>query len=913
MQISQAPEFYDKLLDVLVDENGVSDGKQSIFDSTVPQLNHLSITPNTASNSKSNTRTNEDGSIRPDSFQAPVATGRVVHEGGKRLTERPKLAVLESLEGTASRIKRLPAALDQMSKVAKKKSNLAPILLMVASLAFVIIHFSRNDDVRTGGSRIHLLVPRSGQATLTQLLSQDKFRRAVQAFQRDDFESYSEAQNDLVEIAEGDPKNKLAFSTLCLTYRELWPYAFQDSADLAALARLTQKTKTIDPGGLDGATCDIVQLILTGHMQEAKTQTETWLQDQPTAAVLYDLRGEIFVAGRDDATAIPYFEKARTLWPNWLKSYVSEARSHVRKGEFAQAHNLYETVLQRSPHHAVAKIEWGLMEFEQFQQIDKAYDLISSGLNGGSRLPPDVASRGYFGQAEIFENRGQRRKALASAEKAFSLNPANLAAREMVLRMGGTKSLQSTGGREQLFVGDQYAKAGDCLSAQAEYRAVFDSDPKNGVAAMKAAQCLWQLNQSQDAIEWLNRAMQAEPKLVSAYVTLADYYSQRFDFYAATKALERAQTISPRSYEIFRGFALVELRRNNFKGAAAWAQKALQLYDADINSSILMSRAQLGLGQFTEAQRYDDRAIEMDVNNVEAQSLRILVTAKVQGVEAGVHYAQELINTYPYVADYRMALVDLFMQDERWAAAESTLKQVLSIDQNNKPALLKLGKVLQQLGRPNDALEVYLKAAILDPSDAHPIFQMGLLYLQLKKYKDAGAQFTRVLKINPKYPRAHLSLGRTALEFGDTKLAADEAKSEKALNPEMADAYVLAAEVDYKLGQFTNCAGEYQRAIQKQNQDTIVYVRLAQCYRRSGALDSALSILRQAGSRESGNPLIYKELGAVYQTKSMADEAIIAYNRYLTLMPNAPDRQIVETQLNRLATGSYELNGGELQ
>ena len=82
---------------------------------------------------------------------------------------------------------------------------------------------------------------------------------------------------------------------------------------------------------------------------------------------------------------------------------------------------------------------------------------------------------------------------------------------------------------------------------------------------------------------------------------------------------------------------------------------------------------------------------------------------------------------------------------------------------------------------------------------------------------------------------------------------------------------------------------------------------MARCNRRSGSLDAALSLLREAEAKESGNPDLYKELGAIYQTKGMGEEALKSYDRYLALMPNAPDRRQVEAQMHRIEAGESSL------
>ena len=59
--------------------------------------------------------------------------------------------------------------------------------------------------------------------------------------------------------------------------------------------------------------------------------------------------------------------------------------------------------------------------------------------------------------------------------------------------------------------------------------------------------------------------------------------------------------------------------------------------------------------------------------------------------------------------------------------------QALSLEPNNKKALVDLGKAQQADKRLQDALASFLKAAILDPSDAEPIFLSGLLYMEAGK------------------------------------------------------------------------------------------------------------------------------------------------------------------------------------
>ncbi|NJL25235.1 MAG: tetratricopeptide repeat protein [Calothrix sp. SM1_5_4] len=200
-----------------------------------------------------------------------------------------------------------------------------------------------------------------------------------------------------------------------------------------------------------------------------------------------------------------------------------------------------------------------------------------------------------------------------------------------------------------MFEGDQFFREGDYHAAQAHYKAAFEEDQKNAQAALKAAQCLWRLSFSTEAMDWLGRAIKADPKLIEAYVTMADYQAQRYNFLVAVRILEQARRVNPKSSEVYRGFALVELRRGNAKGAATYGKKALEIYDNDVETLITLAQASLAMRDPKMAYNYAKKATEIDVNHRKAQITLAESVAGIQGIDAGVDYFLRLVNNYPWL------------------------------------------------------------------------------------------------------------------------------------------------------------------------------------------------------------------------------------------------------------------------
>ena len=900
--ISKAPEFYDRLLDVIAAEVQESRPRK-------PE--------------KKTDKAVESESAQPVKAEPPAASPQ---ESPPRRDRTNRAIVIrdEPEENLKAMIELTD--LREMPTPGKLKSTKGPLIFVLAGLFVIGMIYMFSSDSSFSENRIHLLAPRKGQSELSDSKIKDKLKKALTSFQIDTFSGYQRAENELVEIVEGaSPKPELGMkkaemlSTLCLVYRELWPYSYQDSQDIKTLNTVMQEAKRLDPAGLHGGLCEIVNLMLEGRYRDAQGLAESMLLEESQAPVLFEIRGDIYTYAHDQVSAAGYFQQARELWPTWQKSYVEEARARAESKQFPEAIQLYKDVLAKVPKHSVAKIELGMIEALQFSQYDKGLELLQSGLDG-ERLPRPVESTGYYGLAKIYLQRKQVEKALTMAKKAYKLNSANIQAKQLLAQLGGDSAPNETKfqGRELLYLGEQYVRSGDCYAAQAEFKAAFDAEPKNGLAAMKASKCLWQLNQSADAIDWMKKAINADPKLIEAYAELADYYAQRFDYYLAVETLNRAQRQGPNNYEVYRGFATVELRRNNYQGAIGFGDRALKIYETDLDTILIMAKSYLGLRNFQDAQRFAAKGIELDFNSTEAHSLYAKSEVGLHGLEAGESYIQQMINRYlinkgqqvPQAAiDYRITLGEIYMQDERFKPAEDQFRQAISLDPNNKKALVNLGKTLQASGHPQDALTYYLRAAVLDPSDAEPIFLSGQLYADSGKVPEAERQFERVLKQNPRYPKTHAELGRLQLRRGDGKKALEEATLEQATNPDLSDGYMVAAEAFFNLRQFSNCANQYQKAVAKHGQDASILVRMARCYRLAGSLESAQSLLRQAESIESGFADIYKEQGAIFHTKGNADEAVAAYDKYLSLAPNATDRAEIESRIRRVQAG--DLNVGE--
>ena len=817
--------------------------------------------------------------------------------------------------------------IETIEKEQKIKVVWRPLVGVVFLIIVTIGVFFWPSDNSSG--KIRLLAPKKGSPSFSDSEVKEKTQQALLDIEKDTVESYVKAQNKLVSLIEGAPMDLSARALLCLVYKELWPYTFQDERDLKTITEFSQATKNLNLISVQGNICETVKLMTLGRVSQARGAVDNMFanpDDTGFLSIVYLLKGELLKFDRDYINARAFFAEAVQKAKDWLKPKSALAMLLLEQKEYGKAVEGFQVILKANPSHKVAQLGLGIALYEGLKKSDEAQQWLKTGLDSKALGPRPLEARAYYVLAVIMLERGDKNQAREAAEKAYERNPQDENTKELLVRLGGLDKLKvsSSQKNELVFLGDQYARQGDCFSAQAQYKTAFELDQKNAVAAEKAAKCLWQLNQAQEAIEWLKKATRADPNLISAYVLQADYLSQRYDFFGANQILQAARRLAPNSYEIQRGFAQVEFRKNNLEGALSYGQKALSLFQGDIENLILLSQANIFLAKrifpstaketetrqkaIEDAMKYAIKALEIDGTNVEAVRNYALILSMTTGVDAGIRYLQDQIKKFSASYEYRVALADILRGEQRYSEAQLIYEQVVDADPKNKEAYLGLGDSYRAQKDMTKALKAFLSASSLDPSDALPLFEIGKLHLDSQRFDEAMKYFERVSKVNPNYPRTHFYRAKAGFMAGQYSFALDEIKKEKKNNPYVSDSYILAAEIHEALKQYNECSSEYAHAIKLRAQPAITYVNAARCYRMGSSLEIAEDMVAIAASRESGLAEIYREQGAIFQTKGQRQEAFKAYCIYLELNPNAPDKKAVATRIAELGSSVQNCN-----
>lgn len=363
-------------------------------------------------------------------------------------------------------------------------------------------------------------------------------------------------------------------------------------------------------------------------------------------------------------------------------------------------------------------------------------------------------------------------------------------------------------------------------------------------------------------------------------------------------------------------------------------------------------------------------ALAYDQSLAPAHKLMGDALQKTNKAKEAIGYYQQAIAIKPDFAEAHANLGTLYAQQQQWQQAIASYQQALKINpefagvykhlkrcqlqlqrkttpdvNQSLDSYLDQGKILQQQGQIQAALDQYLKAIEIDPqrvatyqeaiklckqlerwdqaakycrivlqlnnnfSDARPQqqgvastklpepelsnsisgekhFKLGSLYAKQKDWSQAIFHYQQAIVSMPKMAKAHLALARTLAAAGNQEQATQHwlqaiSLEQEGISPEE---FVTLGHNLARQGKQTSAITCYQQAIVKQPNLIEAYVALGRSLAEIGEVKEAISCSLQ-GLKYQQNPDLYFFLGSLYQATEQLSQAAICYQKVTQLNP----------------------------
>lgn len=235
----------------------------------------------------------------------------------------------------------------------------------------------------------------------------------------------------------------------------------------------------------------------------------------------------------------------------------------------------------------------------------------------------------------------------------------------------------------------------------------------------------------------------------------------------ALTAYERAIDLMPDEVDPLLAAGAVANRTGQFDRAIKWLEKAIRLAPESEHPYAHIMESHIRSGQHDEAETVFYMA-QQALEEPSAAVLGVMAESLIQRglFERAEWCLREAMRLEPTMPRIRARLAGVFGATGKPQRAVQLYLRELRDDPGNIDTLLEFGSLLYDLGRVPEAAEKFRRVLELEPANPDAHFRLGLIALAANRFEQATMEFELVLKLDAEFPGIRCAIGESLLRRG---------------------------------------------------------------------------------------------------------------------------------------------------
>ncbi|MCK4235732.1 MAG: tetratricopeptide repeat protein, partial [Candidatus Krumholzibacteria bacterium] len=236
-------------------------------------------------------------------------------------------------------------------------------------------------------------------------------------------------------------------------------------------------------------------------------------------------------------------------------------------------------------------------------------------------------------------------------------------------------------------------------------------------------------------------------------------------------------------------------------------------------------------------------------------------------------------------------------QNSDFKTAAAILEDLINREPGNIEALKLLASVYTVIGRRNDAVSIWKKVSILDPSDSDASYKVGVILARKRDWTGVRSKMLAAESAGGSESRHYLLLGEADLELG--YIIEAEKYLKRAVSLERARC--LLGGLYYEQGKLSKAEKAFTEVLQRNPDNFSAHLHLGWLHYARGNLLKSLKHYKNAVRLKSSDPLARLSLAGLLEEMKRPNKAIEHYKAALSL-PDTPrsEKKKAYNSLSRL-------------
>lgn len=337
---------------------------------------------------------------------------------------------------------------------------------------------------------------------------------------------------------------------------------------------------------------------------------------------------------------------------------------------------------------------------------------------------------------------------------------------EAVAAFSKAEQLGSTDRSLPSYIAGCLVGQGRADEAASQWARMVEDAPSLSVTRIRHAQALWASGKAGKAIEALRRAVGDDPECAELHFQLGTMLAATEKFDEAELRFTQALTIDRKQAEALISLALCCGARGAASEAVSHLQRAQARRPHDARIGLLLAEGAKAMQQ---------------------QGLAVRVRANISEVEVsedrrGIEELSRLIEADPDFVDAFLSIPAGEVDERAFAMLLSTLEVALERQPEHAELHFHCGRILDRLGRRDDAIGANERAIEIDPTFTRALIELGKLYRDTDRTEDATTRLEQAIVAGAEYADVYYLLGNLYRDQGQVGRARSAYRRALAIN-----------------------------------------------------------------------------------------------------------------------------------